>query len=391
MPIYENIVLKFPFAMSANEALKETELIDLAVAWLNARLPEGWAVERSSPQMPSGSDVSLRTDGAIYVRAQNNVSTTFAVEARSSLEPRDVEQLLSGLARTLRNIAGYIPLLVVAPWLSARTQELLASEKINYIDLTGNALISLDNPAIYISSTGAGRNPHPTPRGRPLVRGPRAARLIRLLADVCPPYGVGQVALAAQLAPGYVSQLLDALDREALVERSRRGAVESVDVPGLLRRWADTYDVLETNNASTFLAPNGTGETLERLAAAASTEGRRLITGSFAAVRLAPVAAPALLAVYCDDPAALARERGLLPADEGANVVLLTPFDPVVWERSTQDGGLRYASASQVAVDCLTGTGRMPSEGAAVLEWMQANEASWRWGSLDRLRLETGV
>jgi hypothetical protein len=69
---------------------------------------------------------------------------------------------------------------------------------------------------------------------------------------------------------------------------------------------------------------------------------------------------------------------------------LLTPFDQVVWERSTQDGGLRYACASQVAVDCLTGTGRMPAEGEAVLEWMQASEASWRWESLDRLRLETG-
>jgi hypothetical protein len=378
------------FAMPANAPPQDNDLIVRAVAWLNERLPEGWTAERSSPQMPSAAGVQLRSDSAIDVRAPNHTTNTFAVEARASLEPREVEQLLPRLAETLRSLAGYIPLLVVAPWLSARTRELLAARAINYIDLTGNALISLSNPAIYINSSGAARNPSPAPRGRALVKGPRAARLIRVLADVRPPYGVREIALATQLTPGYVSRLLDALDREALLQRSRRGAVESVDVPGLLRRWADSYDVLKTNSASTFIAPNGAGEILERLAAPVS-QGRRLITGSFAAVRTAPVAAPALLLVYCDDPAAVARELRLLPADEGANVALLSPFDPVVWERCTQDGGLRYAATSQVVVDCLTGTGRMPAEGEALLEWMQVDESRWRWDSLERLRVETAT
>jgi hypothetical protein len=375
--------------MSANETFRETDLIDRAVAWLNARLPERWEAERSSTQDTSEPGASPRRDAVLVIRSPNRTIGTLAVEARSSLEPRAAAQLLPALAQTLLSLAGSIPVLVVAPWLSARTRELLSAQGINYIDLTGNALVSLSSPGLFISSDGAARNPQPEPRGRALVRGPRAARLVRLLADVRPPYGVSELALAAQLTPGYVSRLLDALDREALVERSHRGAVDSVDLPGLLHRWSESYDVLETNRATTFLAPNGTGETLERLAAPSSTDDRRLITGSFAAVRLAPVTAPTSLLVYCEDPAALARELRLLPADEGANVVLLTPFDPVVWERSTQDGSLRYACASQVAVDCLTGTGRMPSEGAAVLEWMQANEASWRWESLDRLRRET--
>ena len=60
-----------------------------------------------------------------------------------------------------------------------------------------------------------------------------------------------------------------------------------------------------------------------------------VITGSFAAAAMmAPIAAPALLLAYCDRPQALASEHGLLPSEEGANVVLLSPFDPVVWERT---------------------------------------------------------
>jgi hypothetical protein len=375
--------------MVANEAAYDTDLIESAVAWLNERLPERWEAERASLQEP-GPGGSLSQDAVLHIRSPNRTIGTLAVEARSSLEPRAAAQLLPGLAQTLRSLAGSIPVLVVAPWLSARTREVLGAQGINYIDLTGNALVSLSNPGLFISSGGAARNPQPEPRGRALVRGPRAARLIRLLSDVRPPYGVGELARAAQLTPGYVSRLLDSLDREALVERARKGAIESVDVSGLLRRWSESYDVLQANRAFTFLAPNGAGDALQRLAMAPAADGRPLITGSFAAVRLAPVAAPASLFVYSENPAALGRELGLLPADEGANVVLLAPFDSVVWQRSTREKDLCYACPSQVAVDCLTGTGRMPSEGEAVLDWMLANESSWRWQSLDRLPVMAG-
>ena len=74
-----------------------------------------------------------------------------------------------------------------------------------------------------------------------------------------------------------------------------------------------------------------------------------------------------MLLAYCDDVSAVARDLGLLPADEGANVALLTPFDRVVWERTVVDAGVAYAAPSQVAVDCLTGPGRMPAEGVQAM------------------------
>jgi hypothetical protein len=131
------------------------------------------------------------------------------------------------------------------------------------------------------------------------------------------------------------------------------------------------------------LAPNGANDVLARLRDGDPTRRPPVVTGSFAAVRVAPVAAPALLLAYCDDVSAVARDLGLLPADEGANVALLTPFDRVVWERTVVDAGVAYAAPSQVAVDCLTGPGRMPAEGEAVLEWMLADESHWRGGALD--------
>jgi hypothetical protein len=369
--------------MQGNSAISDTDLIGRAVAWLGERLPERWEVERVGPD-GNTPDGPLGDDAVLYIRSPNRTIGTLAVQARSSLEPREAASLLPSLAQTLRRLAGSTPVLVVAPWLSERTRQLLKDQEINYIDLTGNALLSLPSPGLFISAEGATRNPAPSPRGRPLVRGPRAARLIRLLADVRPPYGVSELARAADLTPGYVSRLLNALDSEALLARSRRGVVEQVDFVALLRRWSESYDVLQTNRAFAFLAPNGAADAMRRLGAGASNN-RYLITGSFAAVRMAPVAAPALLLAYSDDPPLLARELGLLPADEGANVVLLGPFDPVVWERSTDEDGLRYACPSQVAADCLSGTGRMPVEAEALLDWLLANESAWRWESLNQL------
>lgn len=357
--------------------------MDQAVAWLEERLPRGWSVEGS----PTRSlDLSVSPEnGKISLRGPNGTITTVAVEEKQSISPRGVVDLLPQV-RTARNMGAHLPLLVVAPWISKRTQELLAEQDLSYIDLTGNALLRIDNPPFYLQTEGSARNPAPKERGRAQLRGAKAARLIRLLADVRPPYGVGELAEATGLAPGYVSRLLDALYREALIERSPRGPVESVDLTGLLRRWASSYDVFETNGTQAFIAPSGVDELLMTLREKATIGAELTITGSVAASRLAPVTAPAMLLAYCDSPAEAAAGLGLLRADEGANVILLQPFDPVVWERSSSEKGLRFASPSQVTVDCLTGNGRMPAEGEALLGWMQANEPEWRADSLRELR-----
>jgi hypothetical protein len=78
----------------------------------------------------------------------------------------------------------------------------------------------------------------------------------------------------------------------------------------------------------------------------------------------------------------VSRALELLPADEGSNVALLRPYDTVVWDRTTVDDGLRYVAPSQIAIDCLTGNGRMPAEGQALIQWMVENESLWRLPSL---------
>lgn len=368
--------------MNANGPNSEISLIDQVVAWFNERMPRGWEIEGTNqaperPGLPANTQISLR--------GPNGTISTIIVEEKQGISPRTVLSELSPRMQSARNLGAHLPLLVVTPWLSRRAQALLADEEISYVDLTGNALLRIDNPPFYMQTAGAERNPWPKERGRAQLRGAKAARLIRLLIDVRPPYSLQEIAKATSLTPGYVSRLLDTLYREALIERVPRGPVKGVDIAALLRRWAGSYDVFQANDAQGFIATEGLERLLSRAAGDPAIGTRSTITGSFAAGRIAPVASPALLLVYCDAPALLARGLGLLPADEGADVMLLRPFDPVVFDRNQIEEGLRYAAPSQIAVDCLTGNGRMPAEGEALLDWMLENEAAWRLDSLQAL------
>jgi hypothetical protein len=369
--------------MVANTPDTETTLLDQAIAWLEKRLPRNWSIEGSE----GGFDYAgTPLDARLSLKGPNGTISTVAVEERESITPRTVLSLLSPRVQTARNMGAHLPLVVIAPWLSKRTQELLADLDLSYIDLTGNALVRIDNPPFYLQTAGAERNPAPKERGQAQLRGAKAARLIRLLMDVRPPYGVSELAEATGLAPGYVSRLLETLNREALIERPPRGPVESVDLVGLAHRWANSYDVFGSNEALSLIAPSGPRAFMEEVANQNFSEPRMVITGSFAAAEMmAPIAAPALLLAYCERPQELASETGLLRSDEGANVVLLSPFDPVVWERTEFHNLLTYAAPSQVVVDCLTGNGRMPAEGEALLEWMVNHEPAWRAEKLGAL------
>ena len=370
--------------MPVNREEEETSALEQAVAWLGGRLPAGWRVEVSERE--TLDLVAPPVDARIVLQGPSGTMTAIAVEVRDSLEPRTVVSGLSPQVRTARRMGAHMPFLVIAPWLSRRTRQVLAEQDLNYIDLTGNALLRIDNPPFYLQTAGADRDPRPKEPQQAQLRGPKAARLIRALIDVRGPYGVGELSRATGLTPGYVSRLLDTLDREALIERAPRGPVESVDIAGLARRWARFYDVFDSNRALATIAPAGIEGLLEAVSRPGPEDPAMVITGSFAAAAMMPpIAAPALLLAYCERPGELATEHGLLRAEEGAMCILLSPFDRVACERSEFHGGLTYAAPSQVAVDCLTGNGRMPAEGEALLDWMLEHEGAWRLGELEPL------
>lgn len=349
----------------------EASLTEAAVSVLAQRLPARWSVEaQPNATNPQDWDLIVKTETG---GGQNSL----LVEARRNFNPREVAELTGGLVRRLRRRASPVPILLVAPYVSARARQMLVENDINYLDLTGNVRITLDYPGLFVVTEGAKTDPAPVARGSRGLRGAKVGAVVRALIDARPPYTGAQIAKAALVNEGYVSRILDTLLDEGLITRPRSGPVLDADWPALLRQRAAALTLFRSVGSFRYVARNGPQQLLDEIAQR-GVENPPVITGSFAAARLAPVAPSSQLVLYTMNPRLLASSLRLMEVESGADTVLIRPDNKVAMSRPDDDGGLCYAAPSQVAIDCLSGSGRMPAEGEAVIEWMAANEELWR-------------
>ncbi len=245
----------------------------------------------------------------------------------------------------------------------------------SYADATGNLRIATRVPPIFIELCGAESNPWAEDRPLRSLRGPASARVVRALLDFRPPYPLRLLAETAELPLGSASRVVAFLVSEALVERSGRGPIESVDWKALLRRWTQDYSLLKTNRSRFFLEPRGPRALEARLR---ELDAPYAATGSLAAARRAEAAPAALAAVYVPNIDKAASRLGLRDAPSGGNAVLLEPLADVVFERTWDQDGITYAALPQVAADLLTSPGRGPAEAEALVQWMEDNQDAWR-------------
>jgi hypothetical protein len=358
--------------MMSNRPYSDNSVLEKVLEELTGLLPPPWLLRR---EVSKGDP---RADAVVEIVAPDGRRATMVIEVKTRLDPKDVDSTIAPLSALRRSTAGTG--VIAAPYLGERTREKIRQGGAGYIDLTGNLLLKIDDPAVYIERQGASKDPWRTERPARSLKGAKAARIVRALVDFVPPLGVRQIAGLAGTDPGYVSRVLEMLGREDLVRRPPRGPVEEVEWAALLRRWTQDYSLLESNRPFWFLDPRGVESFMEKLqtAAGADTGPRYALTGSLAARTVAPVAPARMGVCFVDDAVRLADQLGLTPVDTGANVLLIEPADSVVYERGREMDGLCCVALSQAVADLLTGPGRNPTEGEALLQWMQANSEAWR-------------
>jgi hypothetical protein len=342
---------------------------------LRVKLPSTWDVTvEAGPRSPDKS--AAVPDAELLLRAPDGSQVTIPVETKNRLDPIDVPSAVYQIRRYRSDGEADVGMLV-APYLSPSTRDRLAEAGISYADGTANLRLALDRPAVFIETEGANADPWAKNRERKLrsLRGRAAGRVVRALCDLRPPYGVEQLAERASIPIASVARVFGLLEREALITRAPRGPVTEVRWAELIRRWCQDYAFSKSNTNRTYLEPRGLSALLDRLR---TPPLRYAITGSLAASQIAPVTSPRLATLYVADLDDAAQSLELRRAETGGNVLLAEPFDEVAFERTWERDGLMYAALSQVAADLLTGPGRGPAEGEALISWMKGHVDAWR-------------
>lgn len=354
----------------------EADVLRATIDVLRDRLPATWTLEaRVEPDVLSDAAVGAE----LRLRAEDGAEAVVLVQAKRLLNSRDVPIALETLQRAALGLGSgeEVVLVLAARYLAPATRERIAAAGGGYVDATGNLLMVAERPGLFLRDRGADRDPWRGPgRPRGTLRGPPAARVVRALIDFAPPYTVPELSERAGASTGATYRVVEFLEGEGLLERVRYGPIGEMRWRPLLERWSKDYGFTESNTVETFLEPRGLGALTGSLAKQPQLD--YVLTGSLAAERVAAYAPPRLATVYVRDIADVADALGLRRTASGANVALASGRYDVVFDRAEVVDGVRFAALSQVAVDLLTGPGRNPSEASALLDWMTANESSWR-------------
>ena len=362
--------------MVRNSSIAEDTLLVETCQALRDRLPPGWYLTEQREQFPIDGSLTLADPQGLIANIIVEVKAR-PVEAQqvSLLADRGGRVLLPRIQETWGADSDAI-LMVVAPFLGPSAKDRLAEAGFSFADATGNIRLVSNRPAIFIEASGAVRNPSRENLPLRSLKGNRSGRIVRAFLDYCPPFGTREISSLTANSLASVSRVADLLEREAIIHRDRsRGPISGVDWERLLRRWALDYDFSEANALTPCLEARGVTSLMDKLRSADFTYA---VTGSFAAVRHAPVAEPRLVTVYTTNARNAMDRLGLRPADSGANVLIGKPFDPVVFDRMEEEDGVTYAGVAQVAVDLMTGPGRGPAEAESLIDWMHSHEDIWQ-------------
>ena len=147
------------------------------------RLPSRWSL-RTKQDVFVGD---ARIDLVVKIVSPRDASTALAVEVKRTIAPRDVGRVSNQIASLARAAVPTVVPVVAASYLSPRSRELLEGRGIGFIDTTGNTRIEVSEPGLFISTSGANRDPWPQDDELRSLRGRGAARALRAIIDSVPP------------------------------------------------------------------------------------------------------------------------------------------------------------------------------------------------------------
>ena len=272
------------------------------------------------------------------------------VETTSLGQPRQIRAAMTRLGELRRELPGAYAV-AVAPYISAQSASLLKKGGLGYLDLSGNCHLSFDN--VLIEKEG---KPNTRPSTRPLrsLFAPRATRVVRvLLVDAQHPWGLEDLAKAAEVSLGHCHNVVKRLEELSWVERRDHQRIHLVKPGDLLEGWTDSYSH-RVNDIEAFFSPERiTRKLAGELGRVCHAEGRRyaFTLHSGAALVASNVRFPALHCYVEGSLEPIVQSLGLRAGVGEGNVYLLAPYDEGVFYSPITKSGLAVVCLPQLYAD----------------------------------------
>lgn len=259
----------------------------------------------------------------------NGSQRVLACEVKASGQPRHVQGALLQLKRYAEKRAGPVTPVFIAPYLSEDARALCVDHQVAYLDLEGNARIAF--PGFFLSRSVEGKPPVERRALRSLFKPKSAAVLRAMLRDPAKTWRVVDLAGAAAVSVGHVSNV-----RNSLMDRGWAGVSEGgvflTNPDGLLDAWREDYAPPVGKRQAFYTTLHGRAfeEALRQRGTALALDGLAILASFSAANWLAPYARTGNHYFYADEEGVerLRQTFELSPATRGENVDV-TVFDDI--------------------------------------------------------------
>ena len=227
--------------------------------------------------------------------------------------------------------------MLVSPYLSPESRSICVDHDVAYLDLVGNAHLAFDH--VYIDRAVVDR-PKSETRALRSIFSPKAAAILRaLLRDPARAWRVTELAEAANVSLGHVSNVRKALLAREWIEKRKNGIV-LVQPDALLRTWREEYRKPAGRHISGYTVFHG--EQLTRQLSgklnAEPQHPRAVYSLNSAAQWFAPFARGGAHSFYADEPGAQVVKKALdlTHVEKGANVIVRIPNDETLLDDAVQ-------------------------------------------------------
>ena len=287
----------------------------------------------------------------------NSIEKLLVAEVKSQGHP----QRLQNAAYAARASASLVPgayAVVVVPYVSPQGQAFCRQTGINFMDLSGNCRLDLND--IYIEVSNRPSRYKSTRHSVKLLFRGKSTRVLRvLLVHPKQRWTMRNLAQEARVSVGYVSKISRRLDELALIERGDRGGLRVTDPGRLLDLWRECYRYTDNKTVGLYGLSNA-DDIVRQITRLSGQIGARYALTLFSGADLvAPFTRHSKEALYFSGNVENLRNTlGLKPVPSGEKVLVLIPYDEGVFYGLQTIQGQQVVSNVQLYLDLYSYAGR---------------------------------